>query len=413
LNWTAFFDAAGLGGQPTFVVWQPTAPVGVAAAVKAVPLPTWKEYLIARAIDRAAPMLPSTFVEAHFAFHNRVLAGTPALPERWKRGVDATNAALGNAVGRMYVEKYFPAAEKERAATLVRGLIAAFGRRLDGLEWMNAATKQKAKAKLAVLKIGVGYPDAWLDYSGVAIVHGDAIGNAERASLATYRRSLAKLGTPVDRGEWVSDPQVVDAYNLPAMNAMNFPAAILQPPYFDRNRPQVMDYGAIGAIIGHEISHSFDDQGALFDAAGKLSNWWTREDFAHFRQQSARLVEQYNAYKPFPDLAVNGKLTLSENIADVAGLAIAYDAYRLSLGSREAPSAQNLTGDQQFFLSFAQMWRAKSREAALRRRILTDGHAPPEYRADTARNLNPWYQAFSAQPGEKLYLGPSDRVSVW
>jgi putative endopeptidase len=413
LNWAAFFDAAGLGGQPAFVVWQPTAPVGVAAAVAAVPLPTWKEYLVARAIDRAAPMLPSTFVQAHFAFHNRVLAGTPALPERWKRGVDATNAALGNAVGRMYVEKYFPPAEKERAATLVRGLIAAFGRRLDGLEWMNAATKQKAKAKLAVLRIGVGYPDAWLDYSTVAIVHGDAIGNAERASLAAYRRSLAKLGTAVDRGEWVSDPQIVDAYNLPAMNAMNFPAAILQPPYFDRNRPEVMDYGAIGAIIGHEISHSFDDQGALFDAAGKLSNWWTREDLAHFRQQSARLAEQYSQYKPFPDLAVNGKLTLSENIADVAGLAIAYDAYRLSLGDRAAPSAQNLTGDQQFFLSFAQMWRAKIREATLRRRILTDGHSPPEYRADTVRNLNPWYAAFSAQPGEKLYLGPSDRVSVW
>jgi putative endopeptidase len=413
MDWTAFFEAAGLSKQSAFVVWQPTSVTGVADAVKTVPLGTWKEYLVARAIDRAAPMLPGAFVQAQFAFHGRVLTGTPTLKERWKRAVDGTNGALGSAVGRLYVDKYFPPAEKQRAATLVSRLIAAFDRRLDGLEWMNAATKQKAKAKLAVLKVGVGYPDVWQDYSGLSIVNGDLLGNAQRASLVEYRRSLAKLGAPVDRGEWVSDPQIVDAYNLPAMNAMNFPAAILQPPYFDANRPEVMDYGAIGAIIGHEISHSFDDQGALFDATGKLSNWWTKADFEHFKQQSARLVEQYNAYRPFPDLAVNGKLTLSENIADVAGLAIAYDAYRLSLGGREAPSAQGFTGDQQFFLSFAQMWRAKIREAALRRRVLTDGHAPPQYRAATVRNLNPWYTAFSPQPGDMLYLAPAARVTVW
>jgi len=413
MDWAAFFDAAGLGAQSAFVVWQPTAVTGVAEAVKMAPLGTWKEYLTARALDRAAPVLPEAFVQAHFAFHGRVLSGTPALRERWKRGVDATNGALGNAVGRMYVEKYFPASEKQRAAALVSRLIAAFDRRLDGLDWMSAATRQKAKAKLAVLKVGVGYPDVWTDYSDLSIVSGDALGNTERASLAEYHRSLARLGTPVDRGQWVTDPQVVDAFNLPAMNAMNFPAAILQPPYFDADRPEVMDYGAIGAIIGHEISHSFDDQGALFDAAGRLSNWWTKADFEHFKKQSARLVEQFNAYKPFPDLAVNGKLTLSENIADVAGLAVAYDAYRLSLGGREAPSAQGFTGDQQFFLSFAQMWRSKIREAALRRRLLTDGHAPPQYRASTVRNLNPWYTAFSPQPGDALYLAPADRVSIW
>jgi putative endopeptidase len=413
MDWTAFFDAAGLGTQSTFVVWQPTSVTGVAAAVKAVPLATWKEYLVARALDHAAPTLPEAFVQAHFAFHGRVLSGTPALRERWKRAVDATNDALGNAVGKLYVDKYFPPSEKQRAATLVSRLIAAFDRRLDGLEWMKGATKQKAKAKLAVLKVGVGYPDKWKDYSDVSIVNGDALGNAERASLAEYRRSLAHLGKPVDRTEWVSDPQVVNAFNLPAMNAMNFPAGMLQPPYFDANRPEVMDYGAIGAVIGHEISHSFDDQGALFDAEGRLSNWWTKEDFDHFRQQSARLVEQYNGYRPFADLAVNGKLTLSENIADVAGLSVAYDAYRLSLNGAEAPSAEGLSGDQQFFLSFAQMWRAKIREAALRRRVLTDGHAPAEYRSDTVRNLPPWYTAFSPQPGEKLYLAPADRVSVW
>src|SRR5215831_6717011 len=359
MDWTAFFDAAGLGAQSAFVVWQPTAVTGVADAVTAVTLGTWKEYLTARALDRTAPVLPEAFVQAHFAFHGRVLSGTPALRERWKRGVDATNAALGNAVGRMYVEKYFPASEKQRAAALVGRLIAAFDRRLDGLDWMNAATKQKAKAKLAVLKVGVGYADTWKDYSALSIVSGDALGNIERASLSEYRRSLTRLGKPVDRSEWVTDPQVVNAFNLPAMNAMNFPAAILQPPYFDANRPEVMDYGAIGAVIGHEISHSFDDQGALFDAAGALSNWWTKSDFEHFKKQSARLVDQYNAYKPFPDLSINGKLTLSENIADVAGLSVAYDAYRLSLGGAEATSAQGFTGDQQFFLSFAQMWRAK------------------------------------------------------
>ena len=413
MNWTAFFDAAGLGAQSAFVVWQPTAVTGVAAAVKAVPLATWKEYLVARALDRDAPVLPGAFVEAHFAFHGRVLTGTPALRERWKRAVDATNDALGNAVGRLYVDKYFPPAEKQRAATLVTRLIAAFDRRLDGLAWMNAATKQKARAKLAVLKVGVGYPDTWKDYTTLSIVNGDALGNSERASIAEYRRSLARLGTRVDRSQWVTDPQVVDAFNLPAMNAMNFPAAILQPPYFDANRPEVMDYGAIGAVIGHEISHSFDDQGALFDAAGRLSNWWTKEDFDHFKQQSALLVEQYNAYRPFPDLAVNGKLTLSENIADVAGLSVAYDAYRLSLDGREAPSAEGLAGDQQFFLSFGQMWRAKIREAALRRRVLTDGHAPPQYRGATVRNLNPWYAAFSPQLGETLYLAPAARVTVW
>jgi predicted metalloendopeptidase len=413
MDWTAFFEAAGLGAQSIFVVWQPTAVVGVAAVVKKVPLATWKDYLIARAIDRFAPMLPKGFVDAHFAFHGSVLTGTPALLDRWKRAVNATNDALGNAVGRMYVDKYFPPAEKQRAATLVRRLIAAFDRRLDSLEWMNTATKQKAKAKLAVLNIGVGYPDTWVDYSSLSIVSGDAVGNADRASLFTYRRSLGKLGKPIDRDEWAIDPQVVDAFNLPAMNAMNFPAAILQPPFFDRDRPEVIDYGTIGWVIGHEISHSFDDQGALFDATGKLFNWWTQGDFEHFRQQSTRLVAQYNAYRPFPDLAVNGKLTLSDNIADVAGLAVAYDAYRLSLGGREAPVWRGLTGDQQFFLSFAQVWRSKLREAALRRRVLTDGHAPPEYRADTVRNLEPWYAAFSVQAGDKLYLAPADRVTVW
>ena len=333
--------------------------------------------------------------------------------ERWKRAVDVTDAALGEAVGKLYVAKYFPPSEKARAEAMVRNEIAAFAKRIDRLEWMAPETKEKAKAKLAALKVGVGYPDRWRDYSGLEVVAGDALGNARRASLFEYRRNLAKLGQPVDRGEWVMNPQLVNAVNLPAMNAMNFPAAILAPPDFDPSRPEVMDYGAAGATIGHEISHSFDDQGALFDAEGRLRNWWTKGDFDHFAASAAKLVAQFDAYRPFPDLAVNGKLTLSENIADVAGLAVAYDAYRISLGGREAPKVAGLSGDQQFFLSFAWSWRTKTREAALRQRIVTDGHAPAEYRADCVRNLDAWYAAFDVKPGQKLWLAPGERVQVW
>jgi len=278
---------------------------------------------------------------------------------------------------------------------------------------MTKETKAKAKAKLAVLKVGVGYPDTWRDYSELEVVRGDAFGNLERAQLFEYRRNVKKLGRPVDRSEWVMNPQLVNAVNLPAMNALNFPAAILQPPNFDPNRPAAMDYGSAGATIGHEISHSFDDQGALFDASGRLQTWWTKEDFAHFKASSEQLVRQYDDYHPFPDLAINGRLTVSENIADVAGLAAAYDAYRLSLGGKEAPVVAGLTGDQQFFISFAQSWREKSREPLLRQHVVTDGHAPAEYRADAVRNLDAWYSAFGVEAGQALYLGPADRVRIW
>jgi len=413
LDWDAYFEAAGLGRQQEFVVWQPGAATGIAALVRDQPLATWKEYLAFRAVESASTYLPKGFVDEQFAFYGKVLSGTPEQGERWKRAVEVTDAALGEAVGKLYVARYFPPSEKARAEAMVRNEIAAFAKRIDRLDWMSPETKEKAKAKLAVLKVGVGYPDRWRDYSGLEVVAGDALGNAQRASLFEYRRNLAKLGQPVDRGEWVMNPQLVNAVNLPAMNAMNFPAAILAPPDFDANRPEVMDYGAAGATIGHEISHSFDDQGALFDAEGRLRNWWTKEDFAHFAASAEKLVAQYDAYRPFPDLAVNGKLTVSENIADVAGLAIAYDAYRISLGGRQAPVADGLTGDQQFFLSFAQSWRTKTREAALRQRIVTDGHAPAEYRADCVRNLDAWYAAFDVKPGQKLFLAPGERVKIW
>jgi predicted metalloendopeptidase len=413
LDWSAFFSGAGLEAQNDFVVWQPGAVTGISALVREEPLATWKDYLTFRTVDRFSPLLPRAFVEERFAFYGKTLQGTPKMRDRWKRAVSSANEALGEAVGRLYVARYFPPAEKARAEEMVANEIAAFGRRIDALEWMAPQTKARAKAKLAVLKVGVGYPDKWRDYSEYEVIAGDALGNSVRAATFNYRRNVRKLGQPVDRGEWVMNPQLVNAVNLPAMNALNFPAAILQPPYFDPKRPAVMDYGAAGAIIGHEISHSFDDQGALFDASGRLQNWWTPEDFAHFKASSGQLVKQYDGYRPFPDLAVNGKQTVSENIADVAGLAAAYDAYRLSHGGREAPSVQGLSGDQQFFVSFAQIWRQKAREPALRQQIVTDGHAPAEYRADTVRNLDPWYPAFAVKPGQKLYLAPADRVRMW
>jgi putative endopeptidase len=413
LDWAAYLDAAGLGSQAEFVIWQPSAVTGLSALVASQPLETWKDYLTFHAVDDAAPLLPKAFVDENFAFYGTVLEGTPQLRARWKRAVDATNDALGDAVGRLYVAKYFPASAKRRIETMVGNLITAFRHRIDALEWMAPGTKEKAKAKLAVLKVGVGYPDHWRDYSGLEVVRGDAFGNAERALEFQYRTSLHKLGQPVDRSEWVMTPQTVNAVNLPAMNALNFPAAILQPPFFDPQRALPMDYGSIGTVIGHEVSHSFDDQGAEFDAAGRLQNWWTEADRSHFEAAGERLVKQYDAYRPFPDLAVNGKLTLSENIADVAGLAAAYDAYRLSLGGKPAPVVAGLTGDQQFFLSFGQTWRAKFREPALRKRVVGDGHSPGQYRAATVRNIDAWYGAFDVKPGQKLYLAPADRVRVW
>jgi putative endopeptidase len=413
LDWTAFFAAAGLTPQQEFVVWQPGAVSGMSALTASEPLETWKDYLRFHLIERSSAYLPRAFVAERFEFHEHVLSGTPQLAPRWKRAVEETNDALGEAVGKLYVARYFQPAEKARAEAMVRNLLAAFAQRLDRLTWMTPATRAQAKAKLASLKVGVGYPDKWRDYSGLEVIAGDACGNAERAKLFEYRRNLAKLGRPVDRGEWVMNPQLVNAVNLPAMNALNFPAAILQPPYFDPGRDPVMDYGATGATIGHEISHSFDDQGALFDATGRLRNWWTPQDLAHFRAAGARLVEEFDQYQPFPGVHVHGRQTLSENIADVAGLSVAYDAWRLTLGGKPAAGAGGFSGDQLFFLSFAQSWRQKIREPALRERIVTDGHAPDEYRADTVRNLHAWYDAFGVHAGQRLYLAPADRVRVW
>jgi len=413
LEWEGFFASAGLAHQEEFIVWQPSAITGIARLVGSEPLDTWKDLLRFHLIEANAVYLPKALDEEHFKFHSRILSGTPQQRARWKRAVDQTSDALGEAVGRLYVERYFPPSEKARAEAMVKNLLAAFAVRIDQLDWMAPQTKARAKAKLAVLKVGVGYPDHWRSYAGLRVEAGDAFGNAQRALLFQYRYDLAKLGKPVDRSEWVMNPQLVNAVNLPAMNALNFPAAILQPPFFDPQRDPVMDYGATGAVIGHEISHSFDNQGALFDASGRLENWWTKEDFAHFEAAGERLAAQYDAYRPYPDIHVNGKQTLSENIADVAGLSAAYDAWRLTLKGAAGGAVQGFSPEQLFFVSFAQSWRQKMREAELRRRIVTDGHAPDEYRADTVRNLDPWYAAFNVRPGQKLYLTPAERVRVW
>jgi predicted metalloendopeptidase len=413
LDWPALLDAAALNDAPVLIVWHPKAVSGLSALVAKEPLDMWKDWLAFHAIEKAASFLPKTIVDEDFQFYGKALNGTPELRPRWQRGVDFTNEALGEVVGKLYVERYFPAETKAKVQAMVENLVKAFGKRIDSLGWMSPETKVKAKQKLSTLKVGVGYPDRWQNYSQLEIVKGDALGNEQRAEVFEYRRQLLKLHEPIDRGEWWMTPQTVNAVNLPLQNALNFPAAILQPPYFDFNADAAHNYGSMGAIIGHEISHSFDDQGSQFDAAGRLANWWTKEDFEHFKAAGEALAAQFDAYRPFPDLAVNGHQTLSENIADVAGLLTAYDAYRLSLQGTADVVKNGFSGDQRFFISFGQSWRSKIRDAALRRELATDGHAPEQYRADVPRNLDGWYDAFSVHPGQKLYLEPNQRVRVW
>src|SRR5215475_6424466 len=413
IDWPVLLDAAGLNNAPIFIVWQPKAVTGLSRLVASEPLEAWKDWLTFHTIEQAANFLPKAFVDEHFNFFGKALNGIPELRARWERGADYTNAALGDAVGRLYVQRYFPPETKSKVKAMVDDLTKAFGVRIDQLSWMSPETKKKAKEKLATLIVGVGYPDRWQDYSSLEIVRGDALGNQQRALLFDYRRNLAKLHEPVDRNEWWMTPQTVNAVNLPLQNALNFPAAILQPPFFDPSADAAHNYGSMGAIIGHEISHSFDDQGSQFDAEGRLANWWTKEDLEHFKTASEALATQFDQYRPFPDLAVNGHQTLSENIADLAGLAAAYDAYRLSLHDKPDAIREGFTGDQRFFISFGQSWREKTREAALRNIFATNKHAPDQYRALTVRNLDPWYAAFSVMSDQKLYLPPEARVRVW
>lgn len=413
IDWDAFFDGAGLAGQSGITVWQSAAMPGIAKTVAETPVEIWKDYLTFHLLNHYSSLLPKAFADERFAFYGQVLSGTPQQQPRWKRAVGATNAALGWAVGKLYVARYFPPAAKAAAEIMVRNIVAAFGRRIDALDWMSPETKAKAKAKLATLYVGIGYPETWLDYDALTVVRGDALGNLRRSEGFEYARNIALLGKPVDRSTWCMTPQTVNAVNLPLQNALNFPAAILDPPFFDPKADPAFNYGAIGSVIGHEISHSFDDQGSQFDASGRLTDWWSKADFAHFRDSANRLAAQYSLYSPFPGIFVNGQQTLSENIADVAGLSASFDGWRAALGGKPAPVIGGLTGEQRFFLAYAQTRQTVTRDAALRQQVMTDGHAPAMYRAQAVRNIDGWYDAFHVTPDQKLYLAPDKRVRVW
>ena len=409
MDWNAFMKGARLSGQDRFIAYHPGALKGAAEQVAATDLGTWKDYLAFHSLNQFASTLPKAYSDLRFEFYGKGLTGSPQQSPRWKRALAATNGAMDEAVGKMYVAKYFPAEDKARILKMVADIKTAFERRIDKLDWMAPSTRTQAKEKVRTMYVGVGYPDAWKSYDGLKVAPNDALGNVMRAQEFHYTQQLAKLKQKPKKTEWAMPPQLVNAVNLPLQNALNFPAAILQPPFYDSKASDAHNYGAIGSVIGHEISHSFDDMGAQFDAQGRLRDWWTEEDLAHFKKASQKLVEQYNAYKPFDDLAINGQLTLSENLSDLAGLAAAYDAFKVSPSGK----GTGIEADREFFTGFAQSWRTKMREASLRRNVLTDGHSPGQYRTYTVRNLDAWYKAFDVQPGQKLYLAPEQRVRVW
>jgi putative endopeptidase len=412
-DWSAYFAAAGLRQQRDFYVWQPAAFAGESALVASTPLATWKDWLAFHLLEEYGPYLSQPFAQETFNFEGKVLAGVPQQEPRWKRGVDLVNNYLGDAVGQLYARKYFPPQAKAAAQDMVSHLIGAYRTRLEALTWLAPATKAEALKKLDSLYVGVGYPEAWKDYSAYRVKPGDLLGNVWRAELWKYRYNIGRIGKPVDRREWWMEPQTVDAVNLPLQIGLNFPAAILQPPFFDPKAPAADNYGAIGTIIGHEISHTFDAQGSAFDAEGRLRNWWMPTDRQHFDEEAKALEKQYDAYEALPGLHVNGEQTIDEDIADLGGVAAAYQAYHDSLNGRAAPEIGGFSGDQQFFIAFGQNWGSKVRPAALRSQVLSDSHAPAHFRAATVRNADAWYAAFDVKPGETLYLPPDKRVRIW
>ena len=395
------------------VVAQPSAVTGIAGLIAATPLPVLKDQLLLRSLDEFADVLPQAFDREQFAFYGTVLSGTPQQEDRWKRAVSFTSAALSDDVSKVYVARYFPPETKAAADMLVRNVLAAMGQRIDKLDWMAPATKKAAHAKLAAFTPKIGYPDRWRDLSGLRIEKGDAFGNSLRAAQWLHDYNIGHLGKPIQRWEWGMTPMTVNAYANFGMVEIVFPAAILQPPFFDPKADPAVNYGGIGAVIGHELSHHFDDQGSKFDAKGRLIDWWTPADVAAFKQRTGALVRQYDAYEPLPGLHVKGALTLGENVADLAGLSVAHDAYKASLKGRAAPVIDGFTGDQRFYLGWAQVWRRNYRDANLRNRLLTDPHSPSQQRAWVVRNLDPWYAAYQPKPGETLYLTPEQRVRIW
>jgi putative endopeptidase len=412
-DFPSLFKSSGAQGVESLVVAQPSAITGIARLIDRTPLAVVRDQLLIHSLDTYSDYLPKAFDQENFAFYGTVLNGTPEQEARWKRAVNFTVGVLQDDVSKLYVDRYFPPETKAAADKLVHNIIDAMGRRIDQLEWMTPETKVKAHAKLAAFTPKIGYPSQWRDMSGLVIDRNDLLGNAIRSNLFDYDYNITKLGKPIYRWEWGMTPMTINAYANPVWNEIVFPAAILQPPFFDPNADPAINYGGIGAVIGHELSHHFDDQGAKYDKSGRLSDWWTPADVAAFTSRLDKLGAQYDAYEPLPGMHVQGKLTMGENVADLAGVTVAYDAYRHSLGGQGAPVIDGTTGDQRFYLGWAQVWRRKYREANLRQRLLTDPHSPSEQRVAVVRNFDDWYRAYNVQPGQMLYLAPEARVRIW
>ncbi|WP_278610454.1 M13 family metallopeptidase [Paenarthrobacter ureafaciens] len=413
-----WFEAARIDAakRSEIVVSTPDFFTGAAALLESEDLSTWKEWLTLRVLSSAAPYLSADFVDTNFDFYGTTLSGTPQNKERWKRGVAVVEAALGEAVGQIYVERHFPAGHKARMQTLVANLIIAYRQSITSLEWMGEATKAEALKKLDAFRPKIGFPEKWIDYSSVEIDPNDLLGNVERAHDADVERHLDEVGKPVDLDKWLMTPQTVNAYYHPTLNEIVFPAAILQPPFFNAEADDAVNYGGIGAVIGHEIGHGFDDQGSQFDGSGALRNWWTEEDRAAFETRTAKLVAQYDALSPYaaPGHTVNGKLTLGENIGDLGGLTIAYKAYQLSLDGAEPEVIDGFTGQQRFFMSWAAGWRQVIRAEEAIRRLATDPHSPNEFRTNAiARNLDAFHEAFAVTEQDRMWMDPAERVSIW
>ncbi|MDX3911064.1 MAG: M13-type metalloendopeptidase [Sphingobium sp.] len=411
-DFASYFSTNNMQPQ-SLLVAQPSAVTGIAALVAKAPLQVLKDALLVRSLHAYADDLPNAVADTDFAFYGTTLSGTPQREPRWKRGVGFVTDALGEEVGKEYVKRYFPLETKAAMDGLVKNVLAAMGRRIDGLDWMSAQAKARAHKKLAAFTPKIGYPDRWRDYAGLTVKADDLLGNSMRSSQFEYDYNIGKLGKPIYRWEWQMTPMEINAYADFGMVEIVFPAAILQPPFFDPNADPAVNYGAIGSVIGHELSHHFDDQGAKYDETGKLSQWWTDQDVANFKALTDKLVKQYDAYEPLPGARVKGAFTLGENIGDLAGLAVALDAYHASLNGKPAPVINGMTGDQRFYLGWAQVWRRNYREPNLRQRLITDPHSPSQYRADIVRNFDSWYDAFKPAPGDKLYLKPEDRVKIW
>jgi putative endopeptidase len=412
--WQAFLEASSVGGRQDLVLSELTAIHDLSDLFKHTSLPTLKAYLTFHYLSDHAPYLPKRFDDARFAFYGTALRGQPQQRERWKRAVDEVNGGLGELVGQLYVARYFPPESKAKMQELVANLRASLSERIDTLEWMTPETKSRAHEKLATFTPKIGYPDKWKDYSALQIRRDDLVGNVRRAAEWRWQYQVARLDKPVDRQEWQMTPQTINAYYNPLNNEIVFPAAILQPPFFDPNADAAVNYGGIGAVIGHEMGHGFDDQGRKFGPDGGLKDWWTQQDADVFKGRVTRLENQFSAFEALPGLHVNGANTIGENIGDLGGLNMAYHAYHLSLKGKPAPVIDGLTGDQRFFLSWAQVWRTKIRDGQLREYVMSDVHSPPYFRVNgPLPNINEWYAAFDVHPGDKLYIKPEDRVSIW